>query len=74
MNKILSLRTRRIQIIAISVILGFSLVWVMRTISIAYQKGVISGRSVRVALVNACTVTSYTNTNKPNFTGCNSIT
>ena len=48
------------------------LAWAWQNISVALQKGVADGKSIRVSMINSCAVSKET-AGTPHFSGCNSI-
>lgn len=67
------LHVTRIQLVALLIGSVALLVWATQALSTMYQKGVTSGKSIRISEVTSCSVNEV-KSEKPNFSGCNSIT
>lgn len=70
MKQIINLTLVRVATVVAGVSIIFALAW--QSMITFVQKGLADSRSIRVSETNACSSTE-SNSDKPHFTGCNSI-
>lgn len=60
--------------LVVTILIGVTalFVWAWQNISVFIQKGIADGKSIRVSENNTCLMTE-SESNKPHFSGCNSI-